>query len=161
MCFNVTHLSCILTIFLLPAAMFYLSRSKQITTTTKKRVQFWSCSLFLYFVHHIQYTKVTLCQHSNVLLYLNAMDLYFSTLLFHQCTYQPSGWMFNNTGLVLKLQLIVGNLSFNKWLTDKFTIFGETLEILLHTLWFWVLNKNEGLTVLKSHFYTYLTCVNN
>ena len=118
------------------------------------------CSYILFIIYSTL-KSFCLCQHSNVLLYLNAMDLYFSTLLFHQRKYQPSGWMFNNTGLVSKLQLIVGNLSFNKWLADEFTIFGETLEILLHTLWFWVLNKNESLTVLKSHFYAHLTCVNN
>ena len=31
----------------------------------------------------------------------------------------------------------------------------------LNILWFWVLNKNERVTVLKRYFYLRLTCVNN
>ena len=65
------------------------------------------------------------------------------TCMFHQYTYTP-GWVGSNTGSVLKLQLIIGNLSF---------IFATYDSWDLHILWLSMLNKNEDLTDSKPYFY--------
>ena len=58
---------------------------------------------------------------------------------------QPCGGVYNNTGSVLKQQLVVRNLifiSFNKWLTDVCTCFCFCgIPWGLHTFWFWVFKK--------------------
>ena len=78
--------------------------------------------------------------------------------------HQHWGWVRSNAGLVLKLQLVIGNLSFifatnNLLMSIREFIWGNYWDF--HTIWSCVLNKNEVFRVLKSHFYLYLTWVNN
>ena len=82
------------------AAIFYLSKSQQEISSVL--IIFFVSIFFLY----IRYTKVTL--HMPI----NKCNQLLSALMFHQYIYQPCLWMLNNTGSVLKLQLIISNLSF-------------------------------------------------
>ena len=73
--------------------------------------------------------------------------------------------MHNNTGSVLKIQLIVGKFSFifstnDLQMSIRVFVLMETLETYIHYD-FEVLNKNEGLRGSEPHFNLRLTCVNN
>ena len=70
--------------------------------------------------------------------------------------HQLSVWVRNNVWLVLKLQLILGDLCFifsTNDLSDKCTCFIYKNSSDLHTIWFSVLNNYKSLKVFKPHFY--------
>ena len=150
--------SCISTILWSLAAIFYPSKSKQ--STARKIVQFWLYSLFVYFSLYVQYTSNTcllVLTFKCPVIYINAIDRQ-SNLSISLIYISPTcGCMRNNSGTVLKLELIVGNLSF---------VFQQSTYRQVHVLFFvWkpsrltyimilsVAQKWKFLTVSKPHYY--------
>ena len=122
------NINCFIIIFLSLAAVF-LSKLQQ--RTAMKIIQCWSYSLFAYFsfIYGIL-NSLYLRWYSKFLSYINAIslsNLYVSSI-------------YNNTGSVLILQLILGNWSFTFSQCSCFCFGCNSWD--LHTLWFWVLDKN-------------------
>ena len=114
-------------IFLSLAAVF-LSKLQQ--RTAMKIIQCWSYSLFAYFsfIYDIL-NSLYLRWYSKFLSYINAISLYVSNL------YVSS--IYNNTGSVLILQLILGNWSFTFSTNDlqmsvRVFVLAATVETYIH-----------------------------